>query len=972
MNKPGTMIYKDKAARGMRVVLLCVLLSALFCALFSGIAATDTLARESAAEPPRYSLDISGLPLTEVLETLTTTTQANLIYDPEIVAQTYIYRRLRGDSIQELLQQLLPDTGLDFITLSSGTLVIIRARAMAAAHGSITGKVVDAETGEPLPGATILLADASSGTSANQAGQFSLGKLLTGKHELIFSYVGYEPVRMEIEIQGNESKHERVALAPAGFVVQPVVVPGHRNRHAEALHAQHEQHEAWAEASAQNSTLQSLSLFSGIQHGLPLTDTHIQGGQRGEHRLYLDGMPIYNPYSFGQLFSAFSPYAIGQVKVEKAGFDAGSGSHISGKLDLSHRSTPRRNESVLAQADPFSTNVFASRRLELNDAQHLEVMGAFRSALWDVFEAPGLSSALQGWDEVDPLLYRLLQQRDSKTGIGDFRFVNNASDLNFYDAHVSAAWEPGPYQRVQASFYRGGNAVQTDALTQEQLFEDAEYMFSSDRYDWTNTSAQLRYNWITSPRLDLSAQIGFSSNSMQHGYVMADDGFIRQLGNRQQIKQQPEPGADAITLRYKTPVSGMPELSEAELFELVSANLHDASAQLDRNDMQHYIARADAEYAFYPHISIEAGLQAEVLRSRFNLSGLFYLPALDDQKSEIYSSYAHLNWRLSRSLLFTSGLRLTYLAGSHQNATYAEPRLSLQYDQAESAIGPWSLRLSGGMYRQFVNQFDITNAGPSSIVPSFSIWAHDSGLRQPLAYHTALSFLSEPGGIGRIQAEGWLRLQPATYITSYDRLLHDSGHSREGFDAFAEVSDMQAAGGSLRFTRELLGGQLRTLAGYDYSFARINMESQFGRRLPAAWNQPHRLQLRAIGHVSQRWTLVGKWQRVMGRTWAFRQSYYDFLMMHNVHQAGSFDFTRPEQDRLPAFDQVDFSVVYRRSIGASQLQARLDLNNLLNRRNSIDYGVYPEAMHEDGTQELGLRGRRLPGFTPSLSLQLSF
>lgn len=920
----------------------------------------------------RYRIDFSGEPLPDVLENLATITQANLMFDPELVGQQAVYQRLRGNTIQELLVQLLSDTDLDFITLSSGTLVIIRARAQLAAYGSLTGKVVDAETGAPLSGANIMLADASGGTSTNQAGQFSFNRLLGGRHELVFSYVGYKPVRMEITISEDASQHEHIELPPMAFSIQPVVVPAHRNRFAETRHAQHNHHKEWEQHAGQRSPLQSLSLFSGIQHGLPLTDTHIQGGQRGEHRLYLDGIPVYNPYSFGQLYSAFSPFAISQVEVEKAGFDVSAGSHIAGKIDVKHRSGARSGEALLAQADAYSTNLFAGQDLELPNGQRVELMGAYRRSVWETYEAPDLRSALQSWDQIDPLLYSLLQQRESIDGMRYFRPIDNSSDLNFYDAHVSAAWEPGPYQRLHASFYRGGNDVQTDVLTQEQLFSDAQYMFARDSYFWTNTATQLRYDWIATPRLDLSAQAGYSRNEMQHGYAMADDAFIRNLGNDTSLSYVASSGPDAITLQNKADGEALGGIREDRLFDQVVRNLDNATWQLDSNIMQHILARADAEYAFNPDVSLEAGVQADILRSEFDLSGLFYLPAVDDQKSEIYSSYANLKWRLSPPLLLTAGTRMSYLSASQNQPLYPEPRIQLQYDRRNSGIGPWSLRLSGGLYRQFVNQFDITNAGPSSIVPAFSIRAHDSGLRQPLAYHTALSFLAEPGGLGQLHAEGWLRLQPSAYITSYDRLLHDSGGTREGFEAFAEVTEMRSAGGSLRMTRDLLEKRLQLLAGYDYSYTRINMESQFGRWMPAAWNQPHSLQARAIGRLGEGWTLVGKWQRVMGRSWSFRQSYYNFLMLQDLQQISQFDFSRPEDDRLPAFDQLDLSLVYARTIGTARLQTRLDMNNLLNRRNVIDYSIFPVATHDDGSQDLEVRARRLPGLTPSVSLKLSF
>ncbi|MFW6347816.1 MAG: STN domain-containing protein, partial [Cyclonatronaceae bacterium] len=83
----------------------------------------------------RYSFDFSGELLADVLETLATSTQANLMYDPELVSREYVYLRLRGNSIQELLRVLLAGSTLDFITLSSGTIVIVQARERSRAYG---------------------------------------------------------------------------------------------------------------------------------------------------------------------------------------------------------------------------------------------------------------------------------------------------------------------------------------------------------------------------------------------------------------------------------------------------------------------------------------------------------------------------------------------------------------------------------------------------------------------------------------------------------------------------------------------------------------------------------------------------------------------------------------------------------------------------------------------------------------------
>jgi len=56
----------------------------------------------------------------------------------------------------------------------------------------VTGKVVDAETGRPITGASVFLSNTSIGTAANNEGLFTLHNIPVGKFDLVASSLGYE------------------------------------------------------------------------------------------------------------------------------------------------------------------------------------------------------------------------------------------------------------------------------------------------------------------------------------------------------------------------------------------------------------------------------------------------------------------------------------------------------------------------------------------------------------------------------------------------------------------------------------------------------------------------------------------------------------------------------------------------------------------------------------------------------------
>ena len=67
----------------------------------------------------------------------------------------------------------------------------------------ITGKVVDAESKEPLPGASVFAQNTTKGTITDSSGSFSL-YLDKGGYELIISFSGYESQTMVVEGEARE------------------------------------------------------------------------------------------------------------------------------------------------------------------------------------------------------------------------------------------------------------------------------------------------------------------------------------------------------------------------------------------------------------------------------------------------------------------------------------------------------------------------------------------------------------------------------------------------------------------------------------------------------------------------------------------------------------------------------------------------------------------------------------------------
>lgn len=86
---------------------------------------------------------------------------------------------------------------------------------------TISGKVVDSTTKEPLFGASVFAQNTTSGTTTNREGEFSLS-LKSGGYELIVSFTGYQS--REIRISNNDNNPLQIDMTKEEKAMEEVVI----------------------------------------------------------------------------------------------------------------------------------------------------------------------------------------------------------------------------------------------------------------------------------------------------------------------------------------------------------------------------------------------------------------------------------------------------------------------------------------------------------------------------------------------------------------------------------------------------------------------------------------------------------------------------------------------------------------------------------------------------------------------------
>ena len=172
------------------------------------------------------SLNIQNLTLEQALREIARETGLRLSYRGDImVGEKTVSLQENSISVSEALTTVLENTGLDYKFSQNGYLLITEAEELMEEQifqDTVRGTVVDARTGEALPGVNIVVEGTTTGTTTNLDGEFELS-VPSLDLSLVFTYIGYE--RLEISIDNREEIN--IELNPDVQLLDDLVVVGY-------------------------------------------------------------------------------------------------------------------------------------------------------------------------------------------------------------------------------------------------------------------------------------------------------------------------------------------------------------------------------------------------------------------------------------------------------------------------------------------------------------------------------------------------------------------------------------------------------------------------------------------------------------------------------------------------------------------------------------------------------------------------
>jgi hypothetical protein len=111
-------------------------------------------------------------------------------------------------------------------------LLVLLLPKLASAQATITGTVRDSLTRQPLPFASVFLANTTRGATTDAQGRYTLSAVPAGRYELAATYLGYQLRQRQVVVSGGNIALD-IQLLPASQQLSEVVIRPNPNREAD-------------------------------------------------------------------------------------------------------------------------------------------------------------------------------------------------------------------------------------------------------------------------------------------------------------------------------------------------------------------------------------------------------------------------------------------------------------------------------------------------------------------------------------------------------------------------------------------------------------------------------------------------------------------------------------------------------------------------------------------------------------------
>ncbi|MFO8062845.1 MAG: TonB-dependent receptor [bacterium] len=203
----------------------------------------------------------------------------------------------------------------------------------AAVTGKITGRVIDKQTKEGLPGVNVIIPELQMGAATDADGYYFILNVPVGTYTVQAQMITYSPVTVEgVDVSADITTTVNFELLPQAIEVEGVTVTA-RKKLVETNVTSKERtiDEQFLEEMSGTDIMSVVATNAGVSgEGQAL---HVRGGRVDEVGYMVDGMSVADPTN-KSMGATINKNAVEEIKIMTGGFSAEYGEAMSGVVNI--------------------------------------------------------------------------------------------------------------------------------------------------------------------------------------------------------------------------------------------------------------------------------------------------------------------------------------------------------------------------------------------------------------------------------------------------------------------------------------------------------------------------------------------------------------------------------------------------------------------------------------------------------------
>ena len=392
----------------------------------------------------------------------------------------------------------------------------------------LSGRVLSANTGEPVIGATLTIEGTNRGVISDVNGSYSLGVETGSSFTLNVSCMGMQEKSFLVDMNGSGSLN--IELSESLIDIQEVVVHSgrHDNVHGMQMGFQRiemKEIKSIPAVMGERDILKVANMMPGVQTvGEGSAGFNVRGSPSDHNLFLLNDIPVFNTGHLFGFFSAFNPEMISDFNLYKGNFPVEYGGKLASIFEISTRKGNKKEFGARAALSPVTGSLMMETPLVKDQiSMILSARSTYSDWILKRIEDPDISNSNASFHDIMAGLHVLNRDHSS------WQFFTYYSKDRFTLARTNSF----EYENLGASIIYNRKISDRWSMKASAVFSDyinyhsnTEQLSKAYCHEYDIRSQQIKINFSGYPAL--KHKTGAGIDAILHNL---DQGVFEPLGN---------------------------------------------------------------------------------------------------------------------------------------------------------------------------------------------------------------------------------------------------------------------------------------------------------------------------------------------------------------------------------------------------------------------------------------------------------